>query len=154
MAKREIVPLGNRILIKRDKPAAKTAGGVDIPDSVQNPDNEGVVLAVGPGLMLQDGRIIPCTAKVGDRVLLASGSRYMFDREELLLVMEHEIPAIIKGGPQAPITDQEAKDGQERERKEKQEREAQEAAQMAAQAEQRARQLAALQAAQQKSKKD
>lgn len=69
----KIKPLGNRVLIKRSKPQA-TKGGILLPDSAQEKPKEGIVEAVGPGKMDENGKRESLNVKVGDRVLFSSYS--------------------------------------------------------------------------------
>lgn len=68
---RKIKPLGNRVLIERSK-AQTSKGGILLPDSAQEKPKEGVVVAVGPGKLDEDGKLIPMNVKAGDRVLFTS----------------------------------------------------------------------------------
>lgn len=91
----KIRPLGNRVLIQRAK-AQTTKGGILLPDAAQEKPKEGVILAVGPGKMEEDGTLTVLSVKVGDRVLFGSyaGTEVNSD-EELLLITEDEILGIL-----------------------------------------------------------
>lgn len=67
---KKLVPLADRVLVRRMLPASKTAGGVLLPDTGDKKSSEGEVLAVGPGARSQNGDIIPPSVNVGDKVLL------------------------------------------------------------------------------------
>ena len=67
---RSVAPLLDRILVQRMKAEAKTAGGIFLPESAQKELNEAKVLAVGPGGMDKEGKRIPVSVSVGDRVLI------------------------------------------------------------------------------------
>lgn len=71
-------PMGDRVLVKPEAPEAeKTASGIYIPDTAQKEKPErGVVVAVGPGKVGNDNKIIPVSLKVGDKVMF---SKYGFD---------------------------------------------------------------------------
>ncbi|KAG0293814.1 10 kDa heat shock protein [Linnemannia gamsii] len=93
-----IVPMMDRVLVQRIKPQQKTASGLYIPEKAQEALNEGHVIAVGKGLVTQDGKIIASELKEGDKVLLPpyGGSAVKVDNEELLLFRESEILAKIQ----------------------------------------------------------
>jgi chaperonin GroES len=67
----KIKPLNNRVLVKRFK-AQTSKGGIILPDTAQEKPKEGEVVAIGPGLRDEEGKIHPLTVKVGDRVLFTS----------------------------------------------------------------------------------
>lgn len=67
---RKLIPLADRVLIKRVTPATKTAGGVFLPESAQKKEVEAEVIAVGPGARDVNGNLIPMSVSVGDKVLL------------------------------------------------------------------------------------
>ncbi len=94
----EIMPLGERILIKEDNSKEnKTAAGIIIPMTVSNDkgSKSGVVVAVGPGIY-QDGKLVPPTVKKGDTVLFQWADMIKVDGEEYYIVKESEILAIVK----------------------------------------------------------
>ncbi|KNC48677.1 uncharacterized protein AMSG_00454 [Thecamonas trahens ATCC 50062] len=89
-----IAPLFNRVLIRRSKPAEKTVGGILLPESAQDKNNEGEVVAVGPG---REER--PVAVAVGDKVLLPEygGSKIGVPGEDdLFLFHDDDILAVIK----------------------------------------------------------
>lgn len=94
----KIRPLQDRVLIKRLEETTKTAGGIIIPDTAKEKPSEGLVEAVGPGAVGTDGKVIPMTIKVGDKVLFGkwSGSEVKVNGEERLLVKESEILGVIE----------------------------------------------------------
>ncbi len=94
----KIRPLQDRVLIKRLEETTKTAGGIIIPDTAKEKPSEGLVEAVGPGAVGTDGKVIPMTVKVGDKVLFGkwSGSEVKVNGEERLLVKESEILGVIE----------------------------------------------------------
>ncbi|KAI5645522.1 chaperonin 10 kd subunit domain-containing protein [Phthorimaea operculella] len=69
-AMRKLIPLLDRVLIKRAEAVTKTAGGIVIPDKAQGKVLHGEVIAVGPGARKDNGDFIPPLVKVGDKVLL------------------------------------------------------------------------------------
>ena len=66
-----IKPLHDKVLVKRVDEETKTAGGIIIPDTAKEKPSEGIVEAVGNGFRADDGKIVPMSVKVGDRVLFA-----------------------------------------------------------------------------------
>jgi chaperonin GroES len=94
-----IQPLGDRVVIKPLEAEEKTKGGIVLPDTAKEKPQEGKVLAVGKGRILENGTIQPLEVKVGDRVLFSkySGTEVTTkEGEELLIVKEEDILAIIK----------------------------------------------------------
>ncbi|MFH1655478.1 MAG: co-chaperone GroES, partial [Candidatus Omnitrophota bacterium] len=92
-------PLGDRILIKQLEAEEKTKGGIVIPDTVKEKPQEGKVIAVGTGKVLESGKIQAPAVKAGDRILYGkySGTEVSTkDGEEYLIVKEEDILAIIK----------------------------------------------------------
>ncbi|KAF9312321.1 10 kDa heat shock protein [Podila horticola] len=93
-----IVPMMDRVLVQRIKAQTKTASGIYIPEKAQETLNEGYVIAVGKGLITQEGKVIPSELKEGDKVLLPpyGGSAVKVDNEEFLLFRDSEILAKIQ----------------------------------------------------------
>ena len=93
----KITPLHDRVLIKRIEANTKTAGGIIIPDTAKEKPSEGLVEAVGNGFRAEDGKIVPMSVKVGDKVLFAkwSGTEVKVDGEERLIVKESDILAVV-----------------------------------------------------------
>lgn len=69
-AMKKLLPLLDRVLIKRAEAVTKTAGGIVIPEKAQGKVLHGEVIAVGPGTRKDNGEFVPLLVKVGDRVLL------------------------------------------------------------------------------------
>lgn len=95
----KIKPLGNRVLIKRSKPQP-TKGGILLPDSAQEKPKEGVIVAVGPGELNDEGTRNPMNVKVGDRILFSSyaGTEIKStenEEEELLIMKEEDILGVL-----------------------------------------------------------
>ena len=93
-------PLHERVVIRRSEEESKTAGGIVLPGSAAEKPNRGEVVAVGAGRILDNGDVRPLTVKVGDKVVFGpySGSNAIkVDGEELLVMSENEILAIIEG---------------------------------------------------------
>ena len=94
----KVKPLYDRILVKRIEEEAKTKGGIIIPDAAKEKPQEGKVVAVGAGKMLDNGTKAPLTVKAGDKILFGkySGSEIKVDGEEHLILREDDILAIIE----------------------------------------------------------
>src|SRR5438132_12928273 len=90
-------PLQDRVLIRRVEPEAKTAGGIFIPDTVQEKPMEGEVVAVGPGMRNEAGKLHPLDVKGGDHVLFAkwSGTEVKLDGEEFMVMKETDIIGVL-----------------------------------------------------------
>ncbi|OIO35568.1 MAG: co-chaperone GroES [Candidatus Omnitrophica bacterium CG1_02_44_16] len=92
-------PLGDRIVIKPLDPETKTRGGIVLPDTVKEKPQEGKVIAVGKGKILDNGTIQKMEVKEGDTVLYGkySGTEITTkDGEEYLIVREEDVLAIVK----------------------------------------------------------
>ncbi len=94
----KIRPLGDRLLVKRIEEDEKSSGGIIIPDSAKEKPQEGTVVAVGKGKMLDDGKMVPLEIKEGDRVLFGkyAGTDVKLDGEEHLIMREDDILGIIE----------------------------------------------------------
>jgi chaperonin GroES len=90
-------PLQDRVLIRRVEPEARTAGGIFIPDAVQEKPVEGEVVAAGPGARNKDGVLLPMDVKPGDRVLFGkwSGTEIKLDGEELMIMSAADIMGVL-----------------------------------------------------------
>ncbi len=91
-------PLGDRILVKLLGQEEKSPGGIILPDTAQEKPQEGKVVAVGKGRLLEDGTIRPLEIKVGDTVLFAkySGTEVRHEDKDFLILREEEVLAIRK----------------------------------------------------------
>ncbi|MEO5377894.1 MAG: co-chaperone GroES [Magnetococcus sp. DMHC-6] len=96
--KSKLRPLHDRVLVKRLEQEAKTATGIIIPDTAKEKPIQGEVLAVGKGLVGEDGKLRDMDVKVGDIVLFAkyAGTEVKIDGEELLIMRESDIMGILK----------------------------------------------------------
>ena len=92
-------PLHDRVIVKRLEAETKSAGGIVIPDSAAEKPIRGEVIAVGAGKILDDGKVRPVAVKAGDKVLFGkySGTEVKVDGEELLVMREEDIVAVIEG---------------------------------------------------------
>ena len=86
-------PLQDRVVVRRAEPEARTAGGIFIPDAVQEKPFEGEIVAVGPGARGKDGELMPMAVQAGDRVLFNkwSGTEIRLRGEALTIMSESEI---------------------------------------------------------------
>ena len=93
-----IKPLHDKVLIKRVDEETKTAGGIIIPDTAKEKPSEGIVEAVGNGFRTEDGKILPMSVKVGDRVLFAKwgGTEIKLGGETRLIIKESDILAVVE----------------------------------------------------------
>ena len=91
-------PLHDRVVVRRIDAEAKTAGGIIIPDTVQEKPSQGEVIAVGPGARDEAGKLIPIDLKVGDRVLFGkwSGTEVKIEGVEYLIMKESDILGVIE----------------------------------------------------------
>ncbi|GAB4149123.1 MAG: co-chaperone GroES [Planctomycetaceae bacterium] len=93
--KTKLVPLGDRVVLKRASAEQTTSGGIVLPDSAQDKPQRGEVVAVGEGYVRQDGTKTPLTVKEGDHVIFNSygGEEVSLGDEEYLLLRESDILA-------------------------------------------------------------
>ncbi|MDR1063432.1 MAG: co-chaperone GroES [Azoarcus sp.] len=94
----KIRPLHDRVIVKRLEAERTTASGIVIPDSAGEKPDQGEVLAVGNGKILDDGKVRPIAVKAGDRVLFGkyAGQTVKVDGEELLVVREEDLFGVIE----------------------------------------------------------
>ena len=94
-----IRPLADRLIVKRlDTQEQRSAGGIIIPDTAKEKPQEGEILSVGPGKVLDDGSRSAMDVQVGQKVLYAkyAGTEFKVEGEELLIVSEKDILAIVE----------------------------------------------------------
>ncbi len=94
----KLSPLHDRIVVNRLEKETKTASGIVLPDAATEKPEQGEVLAVGNGKILDDGKARPLDVKVGDTVLFGkySGQTVKVDGEELLVMREDDVMAIVE----------------------------------------------------------
>ncbi len=94
----KIVPLNDRVLVKRVEEVQMTKGGIFIPDTAKEKPIEGKVTAVGSGKIADNGERVALTVKAGDRVLFGkyAGTEIKVEGEEHLMMREDDILAIIE----------------------------------------------------------
>ena len=95
---RRLRPLGDRVVIKPTPREEMTKSGIVIPDTVKEKPQEGSILAVGPGRILDDGKREQIDVKKGNKVLYAkyAGTEFKVDQEDLLIVSQKDILAIVE----------------------------------------------------------
>ncbi|MFW5782140.1 MAG: co-chaperone GroES [Candidatus Muiribacteriaceae bacterium] len=92
-------PLGNRVIVEVKKEEEKTKGGLVLPDTAsKDKPQEGVVVAVGPGKMMDNGNTIEVQVKQGDKIIFSkySGTDIKLDEEEFLILTENDILAVVE----------------------------------------------------------
>jgi chaperonin GroES len=91
-------PLGDRLVIKPTPREEMTKSGIVLPDTAKEKPQEGEVLAVGPGKVLDDGSRGAMDVAVGQRVLYAkyAGTEFKVEGDELLIISEKDILAIVE----------------------------------------------------------
>ena len=91
-------PLGDRVVIEPTPREEMTKSGIVLPDTAKEKPQEGKVLAVGPGRILDDGKRESIDVKVGDKVLYAkyAGTEFKIDENELLIVSQKDILAVVE----------------------------------------------------------
>ncbi|OUM98748.1 MAG: co-chaperone GroES [Firmicutes bacterium ZCTH02-B6] len=94
----KLVPLGDRVVVKPIEQEEKTKGGIVLPDTAKEKPQEGEVLAVGSGRLLENGQRVPLEVKVGDRVVFSKygGTEIKLNGETYTILRESDILAIHK----------------------------------------------------------
>ena len=94
----KIRPLHDRVIVKRLEEERKTASGIVIPDAAAEKPDQGEIIAVGKGKILESGEVRKMDIKVGDRVLFGkySGQTVKIDGEELLVMREEDIMGVVE----------------------------------------------------------
>ena len=97
MAKLKIRPLGDKVIVKRVEADEKTAGGILLPDTAKEKPKRGIVLSVGSGKLLDDGRRSEMQVKKDDEVLFTSyaGSEIKVNGEEYIIMDETDILGVV-----------------------------------------------------------
>ena len=92
-------PLGDRIVVKTLEAEERTKGGLVLPDTAKERPQEGKVIAVGKGKLLDDGSVKTLEVKSGDKVLYGkySGTEISLEGEDYLILREEDVLAIVKG---------------------------------------------------------
>ena len=94
----KVVPLNDKIVVKRLEADDKTAGGILLPDTAKEKPRQGKVVSLGEGKRLESGKRAPFQVREGDRVLFSSyaGNEVNIDGEELLVMSEDDILAVVE----------------------------------------------------------
>lgn len=94
-----IRPLHDRVVIKRLDEERTSAGGIVIPDTATEKPSRGEVVAVGPGKMLDDGKVVKMAVKQGEKVLFGkyAGTEVKVNGVELIVMREDDIMGVIEG---------------------------------------------------------
>jgi len=94
----KVKPLNDRVLVRRMEAEEKMKGGIIIPDTAKEKPLEGLVVAVGAGKTLKNGKRAPLEVKEGDKVLFGkySGTEVKVDGEDLLVMREDDVMAVIE----------------------------------------------------------
>ena len=95
----KLKPLDDRLVVKQSEAEETTAGGIVLPDAAREKPNQGKVVAVGPGSLLDDGKRAPLSVKKGDEVLYGkySGTEVEVNGEKLVILKETDLLAIVEG---------------------------------------------------------
>lgn len=88
-----LIPLGDRIIVKRDEAISKTKGGILLVNDSQEKPREGIVVIVGPGRITDHGELIPMAVEKGQRVMFAKWMDY--GHKENVIVREADIIGIL-----------------------------------------------------------
>jgi chaperonin GroES len=96
----KLVPLGDKVVVRRLQAEEKTTGGIVLPEQAREKPRQGRILSVGDGRRLPDGTRVRLSVHDGDRVLFHSyaGTEVSVNNEDLLIVSEDEILAVVEGG--------------------------------------------------------
>jgi len=94
----KVRPLADRILVKREEPNETVRGGIIIPDTAKEKPQEGLVVAVGPGKLDDNGKHVPLEVKKGDRILMGkyAGTEVRIEGEEHMILREDDVLAVIE----------------------------------------------------------
>lgn len=92
-----LTPLHDRVIVKAAQPEEVTKGGIILPDTAKEKPQQGEIIAVGPGKVADDGKIVAMQVKVGDQVLYGkySGTEITMDGEDYLIMRESDIFAVV-----------------------------------------------------------
>jgi chaperonin GroES len=96
---KQLRPLGDRVVVRPTRSDEATKSGIVIPDTAKEKPQEGSVLAVGPGRILDDGKREQIDVRAGDKVLYAkyAGTEFKLDGEDLLIISHKDILAVVEG---------------------------------------------------------
>jgi chaperonin GroES len=91
-------PLADRIIVKATQAEEKTAGGILLPDSAQEKPQQGEVIAVGPGKLLDNGRTVALDVSVGDKIYYAKygGTEVKVGADEFIILRQDDVLAVVE----------------------------------------------------------
>ena len=94
----KVVPLNDKVLVKRLEAEERTEGGILLPDAAREKPKQGKVKSLGDGKLLENGKRLPFQVKEGDRVLFTSyaGTEVTFEGKEYLIMTEDDILAVVE----------------------------------------------------------
>ena len=97
----KLVPLHDRVPVRRVEEEETTRGGIVIPDTAKDKPQEGEVISAGKGKISEEGKVRPLDVKEGDRILFGkySGTEIKLDGEEFIIMREEEVLGVISGAP-------------------------------------------------------
>jgi chaperonin GroES len=98
----KVRPLHDRLVVRRIEEKATAKGGIIIPDTAKEKPQEGEVLAVGNGKLLENGTKLPLDVHVGDRILFGkyTGTDIKIEGEDVLILREEEVLAVLTAAKQ------------------------------------------------------
>lgn len=93
-----LTPIGDRVVVKPAPDEQKTKSGIVLPDSAKEKPQEGTVVAIGTGRVLDNGQKVPHEVKVGDKIIYSKygGTEVKIENEEFIILSERDILAIKK----------------------------------------------------------
>jgi len=93
-------PLSDRIIAKATGSEEVTPGGIVLPDTAKEKPQEGEVVAVGPGKVLDNGKLVPMDVKVGDKIIFAKygGTEVKVDGQEYIILRQEDVLAVLERG--------------------------------------------------------
>ena len=96
-SKTKLVPLGDRVVVLPKQKEEVTKSGIVLPDTAKEKPQEGEVIAIGPGRVLDNGTKVPMDLKVGQTVLYAkyAGTEFKIDDDEYLILREPDVLAVV-----------------------------------------------------------
>jgi chaperonin GroES len=99
MASLGLKPLGDRVVVKPLDREETTKSGIVLPDTAKEKPQQGEVVAVGPGRVLDSGDRVSLDVSVGDKIIFAkySGTEFKLEEDELLILNERDILAVLQG---------------------------------------------------------
>lgn len=104
-------PLNDRIVVEPSEAETKTASGIILPDSAQEKPQRGVVLAVGPGKLLDSGKVATIGVKVGETVLYGkySGTEVKLSGKDYVILRQEDVLAVLEGSSKSAAAKKPAK---------------------------------------------